>query len=114
MRHGTRYRVSSQWLTEPDRNERANVSALDPVVYAIRRRDGIIKVGWTSDIARRSKELGGEVLAFQFGTREDEKALHARLADHLAHGREYYYPTPFVVSVINEMRQRLRLPALTH
>lgn len=43
------------------------------------------------------------------GTREDEMAIHAILAEHRAHGNEYYHATPAVLAVINDMRARYGL-----
>lgn len=48
--------------------------------------------------------LGSELTP---GTYEDEQELHRQLADHLHHGREWYYPTPGVFAVVNDLRARL-------
>lgn len=48
-----------------------------------------IKFGYTSDLAVRMKAHGGQLLAIQFGTFDDERAFHKELATHLSHGREW-------------------------
>lgn len=79
------------------------------VVYAMRVGD-LIKIGHTGNLAQRLTQLGAtEVLAFAPGTYADEQALHQRLTGHVHHGREWYYPTPGVLTVVNEMRGRLGL-----
>jgi hypothetical protein len=81
--------------------------AVGPVVYAVRVRD-LIKIGHTTDLAARTNALqASEVLALIPGTYEDEQQLHRRLAEHVHHGREWYYPTPGVLAVVNEMREQL-------
>lgn len=83
--------------------------AIGEVVYAVRVGD-VVKIGHTTNLAARRWRLGAtEVLAFQPGTYDDEQALHAALVEHLHHGREWYYPTPGVMAVVNEMRERLGL-----
>lgn len=87
----------------------AALRALGAVVYAVRVGD-VIKIGHTTDLANRVSGLhADEVLAFAPGTYDDEQELHARLTEHLHHGREWYYPTPAVLAVVNEMRERLGL-----
>lgn len=79
------------------------------VLYAIRLSDGLIKIGWTSNLLSRwrwlkTRQGAHEFLAFTFGTREDEGRVHRCLADHVARGREYYHPTPEVLAVVNGWR----------
>lgn len=86
--------------------------SLGPVVYAFRLQDGVIKIGYTADLARRRSDYGRdvEVLAILIGgTRQDEQTIHARLDGHQARGVEYYHPTLAVIAVVNEMRQALGL-----
>jgi len=112
------YRVSTQVLPERRprsdgfgvRQRNASLRALGPVVYAARCTDGVIKIGFTTNLAQRRWGIGSaELLAFEPGTLADEQALHDRLAEHVHHGREWYYPTPGVLAVVNEMRERLGL-----
>jgi hypothetical protein len=85
----------------------AAMRAVGEVVYAVRVGD-LVKIGHTGDLAARFNRLSAdEVLAIAPGTTEDERQLHDRLADHLHHGREWYYPTPGVLAVVNELRERL-------
>jgi hypothetical protein len=81
--------------------------AVGDVVYFIRCADGLIKIGWTRTIARRRTELTSgwaNLLAIKPGTFADEQALHHALRAHIAHGREYYHPTPEIMGLINEIR----------
>jgi hypothetical protein len=84
---------------------------IGPVVYAIRTKDGLIKIGWTSDLYNRVRGFGGtgSILAWMPGTLDDEQALHRGLATHVARGREYYNPTAEVLSEVNAMRETLGL-----
>lgn len=91
----------------PPAERNAAMRAFGSVVYACRLPDGVIKIGHTGDLATRTRAIGGELLAFVPGTFDDEHAIHARLADHVHHGREWYFPTPGVLAVVNEMRARL-------
>lgn len=88
------------------------LSLIGPVVYAMRVPGGVIKIGYTTQLNERRGQHRGEVLAVQFGTRAHEAAIHARLVDNRHHGHEWYYPTPAVLAVVNEMRETLGLDAL--
>lgn len=84
-----------------------------PMVYAIRTRDGLIKIGFSADVATRRRRIGNDLLAVAFGGRTEEQAIHDRLGDyHRARGREFYYPTLEVLAVVNEMRADLGLAPL--
>lgn len=93
-----------------DISRAAALRAVGEVVYAARVGD-VVKIGHTVDLATRLRGLGVDavVLAFAPGSYADEQALHRRLADHLHHGREWYYPTPGVLRVVNELRAALGL-----
>lgn len=90
------------------RERNAALRAFGEVVYAVRCGD-VVKIGHTTDLAVRLRQLHGEIIAFRQGTYDDEQTLHARLVDHLHHGREWYYPTPGVMAVVNEMRATIGL-----
>lgn len=78
-----------------------------PVIYAIKLRDGMVKIGHTTDIANRvhAYDCGFDgLLALKPGTLQDEQAIHATLVAHRAMGREYYHPTPEVLAVVNDLR----------
>jgi hypothetical protein len=83
------------------------------VVYAIRLRDGIIKIGCSANVrSRRNFYTGSEIVGFRFGDYADEQAIHAQLRSSVARGREYYHPTAEVLAVVNDMRQDFNLPPL--
>jgi hypothetical protein len=82
------------------------------LIYAIRCRDGIIKIGHTRDLMSRRRHFASSdnpeaILSIQHGTYEDEQALHATLKASVARGREYYHPTPEVLAYINGVRATL-------
>lgn len=89
-------------------------SAAGEVIYAVRLPDGTIKIGWTADLGSRMTKFGAtaEVMALKYGTLADELAIHASLADHRAHGHEYYHAVPEVLAVVNDMRADLGLEPL--
>lgn len=83
---------------------------LPPVVYFMRTEDSLIKIGFTRDLAQRKRHFGSgwdHILAVTPGTRDDEKTLLARFAEHLARGQEYFHPAPALVDHINTIRETL-------
>lgn len=82
------------------------------VLYAIRLSDGIIKIGWTSNLCRRWRQLvntdkAEQFLGFTFGSRDEETELHRQLSAHVARGREYYHPHSDVLEIVNNWRSAL-------
>jgi hypothetical protein len=83
---------------------------LGSCVYFIRCKDGLIKIGWTSDLAQRKRSFGSgwqHILAVLPGDSDDERRLHKQFAAHLARGREYFTAAPELVEHINEIRVRM-------
>lgn len=94
-----------------DRAEALRALTMDrTVVYAMRLRDGLIKIGCSSQVWHRRAVLSGELLAFRFGDFDDEAAIHASLKQHRARGHEFYHPTAEVMAVVNAMRDDWNLP----
>jgi hypothetical protein len=88
---------------------------LGPVVYFIRCDDGLIKIGYTTQLHVRRAVYGkgwDRVLAVMPGTMAHEKACHALHHAHLAKGREYFHPHPDLLAHINEIREHLNVPLL--
>lgn len=83
-----------------------------PMLYAVMCPDGAIKIGCTTNLAQRRSYLQGEILAFRFGDFDDERAIHDSLREHLAHGDEYYHPSPEVLALVEQWRADLGIPAL--
>lgn len=84
--------------------------SLPPVVYFMRTRDDLIKIGYTTDLSQRKRHFGSgwdHVLAVKPGNREDEKELHRRFAQHLARGEEYFRPARPIIDYINTLRLAL-------
>lgn len=76
------------------------------VVYFVQRdSDGAIKIGWTSDLERRLRELRRDarclvqVLACFIGAKPDELALHARFADERL-AEEWFHPSDRLLTFI--------------
>jgi hypothetical protein len=89
------------------------IRRLPSVVYAIKTDDGLVKIGYTSDLNGRLRKHGitrdkMDRLLFVFeGTIHDERELHHRFKAYLARGREYFHPGPELIAYINEQRERL-------
>jgi hypothetical protein len=87
------------------------------VLYAWQLPGGLIKIGFTINIARRTHELAsrngaGKLLAIKPADASEELPLHKRLATHCAHGREYYHPAPAVYMIIDQWRAALGQPPI--
>ena len=56
------------------------------------RQNGLVKVGWSSNLLNRLKAYGPdvEILCHYPGSRQDETLLHRQLRPFLAKGREWY------------------------
>lgn len=97
--------------TARHRNENIRaLQSLGPLIYAVRTKDGLVKIGVTTDLIERMKHIKGgtaELLALKPGTMADEQAIHRSLKGHASEGREYYLPTPSVLRVVNTMRAAL-------
>lgn len=103
--------VSSAFASVSDKTPRMLAADVGPVIYAARQPYGIIKIGHSTRIYNRLAALGGLdlLLALKPGTVADEQAIHATLKDHRWQGREFYYPAPAVLAVVNDMRLAMRL-----
>lgn len=66
-------------------------------VYYI-RIDGQIKIGWTQDVAQRTKAYppSSELLATHPGTKQVEADMHKKFAHLKAHGREWFREDPAI------------------
>ena len=79
---------------------------LGPVIYFL-RVGGLVKVGFTRDLAQRLPDYPPDtaLLAWRTGaTLADEQALHEQLSPHTAARREWYHPTPEVIALVNQAR----------
>lgn len=88
---------------------------LGPVVYAVRSKDDLIKIGYTNNLARRARQVGfgfASILAWQSGGAQEEAAIHRRLRGNAARGREWYPWSEPVLEVVNEMRAALGVAPL--
>lgn len=72
----------------------ALLHAMGPVIYFAQMRDGLIKIGYTTDLRKRRHgwEKGSRVLAFRYGTLDDELLIHQGLADSRAYGSRVVPP----------------------
>ena len=78
-----------------------------PVIYAVRHKDGAIKIGFTTNVYNRMRTLGcglDDLLALVPGTLEQEQDIHSGLVAYRHHAHEYYHPHEQVLAVVNQMR----------
>ena len=112
--HDDSKHVYSPWADRPMTASRASqrLAALGTVLYAVAIGDEI-KIGYTTNVVRRLDRHRSKtgrpcrLLAIRFGTRDDERAVHRSLRAHLAHGQEWYRPTPEVLALVNEWRSAM-------
>ena len=94
---------------------RALTGSEPSVIYAVQLPDGVIKIGCTTNLARRRHAYrDADILAFRPGTMDEEQAIHKSLKRHLVHGREWYRPVPAVIDVVNEIRDHFHLEPLPY
>jgi len=76
------------------------------------KSDGLIKIGWTSNLAKRMRQYApnSQLLATHPGTRADEQRLHKRFAVHRSHGREWYPLAPVILHHIDMMKAKYGEP----
>lgn len=69
-------------------------AARDKIYYV--RVGEHIKIGWTTNLYRRLRAYPptAELLAWRYGTKADERALHQQFAAYLAGGREWFRDVP--------------------
>jgi len=85
---------------------------LPPVVYYLRNREDLIKIGWTANLAQRRHWHGvpwSNILAITPGTLRDERTIHFRFARYVARGVEYYYPVAPMFDHIDRVRAAVGL-----
>jgi len=73
---------------------------------------GHIKIGWTSDMAKRMRTYppNAVLLATHPGERKDELRLHKMFAVHCSHGREWYPLVPVILDHIKRVIAEHGLP----
>ncbi len=87
-----------------------------PVVYFARTDDGLVRISYTKDIAKRRREIGAtwhQVVAVVRGNRADCQALHARFATHLARGETLYNMAAPILAHVNDIRARMGVKPIT-
>lgn len=104
------------------RAQRAEISAaardLGPVIYGVLTKDGLIKLGYTTDLWNRLYNYGigmrnpKRLLMVKPGTLADEQIIVGRFAAHVVHGREYFRPAREILDYINSVRAEMGVPAL--
>lgn len=72
------------------------------------RANGLIKVGWSSDLEKRLKAYGPDVelLCHYQGSRQDETLMHRQLRPYLAKGREWFKDCNLIEDVIADVVKR--------
>ncbi|MGW5197350.1 GIY-YIG nuclease family protein [Streptomyces spiralis] len=85
-------------------------SSFEGWVYFM-RRERLIKIGTTTDLQRRARELNATVLARCVGSYSEEARLHAKFAALRRHG-EWFEPAPELMDLINAIRAEQNLPPI--
>jgi hypothetical protein len=93
-------RILGKAAPRPDRTRR-NVRTTPGRIY-FARADGLIKIGYSTNVRQRMANLGHEVIVTIPGTMEDEKALHHRFGEYWHHG-EYFTPGSQLVEYIDTL-----------
>lgn len=75
----------------------------DQFVYYV-KRDDLIKIGYTADLASRVRALKGRLLAVEPGSRSIERERHAQFAAHRVLG-EWFKPAPELLDHIAKLRE---------
>lgn len=89
------------------------------VLYGIRTRDDLVKIGFTTKLWKRLGDYGinhlnvAHWLLFVVpGTYEEEQEIHLLLREYRERGEEYYRPADEVLEVVDAFRKRCGLDAL--
>lgn len=84
-------REQARLQANQDEAKRKRLASTNGHIYFV-RLNGLVKVGWSRDVAARLRAYGPEVevLAVYPGTRDDETYLHRQLRPSLKVGREWY------------------------
>ena len=88
---------------------------LGACVYFIHTADGLIKIGYTTNLGQRLRAYKGGLKRILFavrGTYDDEQILHARFRPFRARGVEYYHPVPEILDYIDALREARNIPPL--
>jgi hypothetical protein len=74
-------------------------------LYVARRVDGVVKVGCTTDVERRMRQLDAELLASRPGNYVDERRLLAGLPLEPVEGQEWFAPgsEAVLLAALNEV-----------
>ena len=110
------YSQVGQWTDWASRRETPTSAAreLGNCIYAVRTPDGLIKIGYTSNLDGRIRQFGSrwaDVLLALPGSLDSESELHIRFKPYLARGREYYFPCAEILDWVNGERDRLGVSA---
>lgn len=82
---------------------RPQSNAIIGIIYCLRIGD-YIKIGWTGNLERRLGQYppNAKLLAWENGSRKDERELHRRFSAYLASGREWFNPASEILAYIAE------------
>ncbi len=93
------------WV-ESHRGKSVSFNRSSTIYFAQRQTDGAVKIGWTSDVERRLRELRKEnrvavvLLAAFPGDKPDEGRMHLRFAADRIDG-EWFRASPSLMSLVN-------------
>lgn len=74
------------------------------VYFAQRRRNGLIKIGWSRSVTGRLRAMKAKILGAVSGDRSTEKGLHKRF-DHLRVRGEWFKPGDDLLTFIRSRAQ---------
>lgn len=79
------------------------------------RLNGLVKVGWSSNVVKRFKAYGPEVeiLCHYPASRQDETLMHRQLRPYLAKGREWYQDCKLIEDVVAKLVEQHGPPKLS-
>lgn len=69
--------------------------------------NGIVKIGFSTDPARRAKELGMKLLLTMPGSRDDERRLHRQFRQERLNG-EWFLMSPRIMMFVEQMLAKHR------
>lgn len=99
-----------EWQAKRLRGEvgrQARTQPTEGTIYFL-RIGGYIKIGWTSDLAKRMRNgyhPDSQLLAVMPGTRADERALHRKHAHLCTAGREWFPMAPQILEEIEAAKR---------
>lgn len=91
---------------QPDPKPNYNDASTPGAVYFIRKGD-LLKIGWTSNVAKRFGHLSPDaVFHIEPGTRQDEANYHSMFHEHLREGREWFACNDETMNIVDSIQRK--------